>query len=93
MKLRPLGDPISRRTAWRIAREQGRDALGGAEYLAMARLQADARITVDEAMALAADGIVPLASLDALTRAEQAVDPHRASSACGPFHRIPSDVC
>ena len=34
VKLRLLGDRVSRRTAWRIAGERGWDSLGGAEYLA-----------------------------------------------------------
>ncbi|MFF7312843.1 hypothetical protein [Streptomyces sp. NPDC008137] len=67
VKMRLLGDRVSRRTAWRIAREQGWDAIGDAEYLAVTRLQADALVTIDEALARRADGIVPVASLDALT--------------------------
>jgi len=66
LKMRLLGDRVSRRTAWRIAREQGRDAIGDAEYLAVTQLQADALVTIDESLARTADGIVPLASLDAL---------------------------
>ena len=38
-----------------------------AEYLAIAKLQADALITVNPALATKAKGIVPLAELDALT--------------------------
>ncbi|MFF2650259.1 hypothetical protein [Streptomyces sp. NPDC058045] len=67
VKIRLLGDRVSRRTAWRIAREQGWDALGDAEYLAVTRLQADALVTIDEALAHRAHGIVPLAPLDALS--------------------------
>ncbi len=67
VKMRLLGDRVSRRTAWRIAREQGWDTLGDAEYLAVTRLQADALVTIDEALARLADGIVPVASLDALS--------------------------
>lgn len=70
LKIRLLGDRVSRRTAWRIAREQGWKAIGEAEYLAVARLQADALVTIDDAMARIAAGIVPLAPLDALTTAE-----------------------
>jgi predicted nucleic acid-binding protein len=67
VKMRLLGDRVSRRTAWRIAREQGWDAIGDAEYLAVTQLQADALITIDDSLARRAEGIVPLASLDALT--------------------------
>src|SRR5688500_4337224 len=50
LKVRLLGDRVSRRTAWRIAREQGWDQLRDAEYLAIATLQADAFVTVDRDM-------------------------------------------
>lgn len=67
MKMRLLGDRVSRRTAWKIACEQGWTSTFDAEYLAVTRLQADALVTVDAAMAAKARGIVPLASLDAIT--------------------------
>jgi predicted nucleic acid-binding protein len=69
VKMRLLGDRVSRRTAWRIAREQDWDGIGQAEYLAVARLQADALVTIDDSLARAANGIVPVASLNALTSA------------------------
>lgn len=69
VKLRLLGDRVSRRTAWRIAREQDWDGIGPAEYLAVSRLQADALVTIDDSLARIAKGIVPLASPDALTTA------------------------
>lgn len=65
--MRLLGDRVSRRTAWRIAREQGWETTYDAEYLAVTELQADALITIDPALAAKAQGIVPLADLDALT--------------------------
>ena len=40
LKIRLLGDRMSRGTAWRIAREQDWDTLRDAEYLAVTRLQA-----------------------------------------------------
>ena len=67
LKMRLLGDRVSRRTAWAIAREQGWTTTYDAEYLAVTRLQADALITVDPAMAAKAEGVVPLARLEALT--------------------------
>ena len=67
LKVRLLGDRVLRRTAWRIAREQGWDAIADAEYLAVTQLQADALVTVDMSLARKAAGIVPLASFDALT--------------------------
>ncbi|WP_353647982.1 hypothetical protein ABLG96_14010 [Nakamurella sp. A5-74] len=70
LKMRLLGDRVSRRTAWKLAREQQWDSLQDAEYLAVARLQADALISVDPAMAARCDGLVRIADLEALTRAQ-----------------------
>jgi predicted nucleic acid-binding protein len=69
MKMRLLGDRVSRRTAWKIARDQGWKTTYDAEYLAVTKLQADALITVDPAMATKARNLVPLAQLEALTEA------------------------
>lgn len=66
LRMRLLGDRVSRRTAWRIAQEQGWDSTYDAEYIAVARLQADALVTIDPALAAKADGLVPLAPLSAL---------------------------
>ncbi len=67
LKVRLLNDRVSRRTTWRIAREQGWSSTQDAEFLAVTRLQADALVTVDPALAAKAAGIVPLAPLTALT--------------------------
>jgi predicted nucleic acid-binding protein len=66
LKMRLLGDRVSRRTAWRIARERGWETVYDAEYLAVTKLQADALVTVDRNLAAKAKDIVPLAPLDAL---------------------------
>jgi predicted nucleic acid-binding protein len=66
LKMRLLGDRVSRRTAWKIAREQGWDTTYDAEYIAVAKLQADALVTVDPKMAALAQGIVRVAPLQAL---------------------------
>ena len=66
LKIRLLGDRVSRRTAWRIARERGWVTLRDAEYLAITRLQADALVTVDGDFARRIEGDVPLAPLEAL---------------------------
>ena len=66
VKIRLLGDRVSRVTAWRIARERGWSTLRDAEYLAVTRLQADALVTVDVALAARAAGVVPVAPLEAL---------------------------
>ena len=67
LKMRLLGDRVSRRTAWRIAREQGWETTYDAEYLALTKLQADALVTVSPALATKAQDLVPLAQLEALT--------------------------
>lgn len=66
LRMRLLNDRVSRRTAWRIAREQGWATTYDAEYLAVARLQADALVTVDPALAAKARDVVPLADFQAL---------------------------
>lgn len=66
IKMRLLGDRVSRRTAWKIAREHGWDTTFDAEYLAVCKPQADALITIDEALAAKAAHIVPMATLAAL---------------------------
>lgn len=66
LKMRLLGDRVSRATAWRIARERSWDGLRDAEYLAVTRLQADALVTVDPELAAKADGVVPVAPLEVL---------------------------
>ena len=62
LKIRVLGDRVSRRTAWDIALAHDY-SLRDAEHLAIARLQADALVTVDEALADKATNIVPVAPL------------------------------
>lgn len=66
VRMRLLGDRMSRRTAWTIAREQGWTTTYEAEYLAVTRLQADALVTVDPELARRAQGLVPLAPLEVL---------------------------
>lgn len=66
LKMRLLGDRVSRGTAWRIARDHDWDSLREAEYLAITRLQADAFVTVDERFAARAVEVVPVASVQAL---------------------------
>lgn len=68
-KMRLLGDRVSRGTAWRIARDHDWDSLRDAEYVAVARLQADALVTIDPRLTAKADGIVDTAPLEALLTA------------------------
>ena len=67
LKMRLLGDRVSRRTAWKIAREHGWESTFDAEYLAVTKLQADALVTINPALAAKAEDVVPLALLEALS--------------------------
>lgn len=71
IKMRLLGDRVSRRTAWQIAREHRWEDLHQAEYLAVTRLQADALITVDPDLAAKAENVVRVGSLKDLIKADQ----------------------
>lgn len=66
LKMRLLGDRVSRRTAWQIARDQSWETTHEAEYVAVTRLQADALITIDPALKTQVAGLVPLAEVEAL---------------------------
>ena len=63
LKIRLLGDRVSRRTAWRIALANDSNTIGLAEYVAVATLQADALVTFNPELATIAAGVVPLAKL------------------------------
>jgi predicted nucleic acid-binding protein len=67
VKVRLLGDRVSRRVAWSIAREQGLDSTVDAEYLAVTRLQADLFVTVDPIARRRAEGVVPVGTVDQLS--------------------------
>lgn len=66
LKMRLLGDRVSRRTAWQIARQHDWASLRDAEYIAITQLQADALITVDPGLAASAGDTVPLAAVQDL---------------------------
>jgi hypothetical protein len=66
LRMRALGDRVSRATAWRIAQRLELDDPVLAEYLAVAQLQADVLVAGDERIATAAAGIVPLAEYERL---------------------------
>ncbi|WP_028653372.1 type II toxin-antitoxin system VapC family toxin [Nocardioides halotolerans] len=67
LKIRVLGDRVSRATSFKIANQQGWRTTFDAEYVAVAQLQADALVTVDPGLAAKVEGLVPLAPLSALT--------------------------
>jgi predicted nucleic acid-binding protein len=66
LKMRLLGDRVSRRAAWQVARQHDWDTLKDAEYIAITRLQADALVTVNPSLAAAARGVVAVAAIDDL---------------------------
>jgi hypothetical protein len=65
-RIRYLGDRVLRRLAWKIATERGWPTTQAAEYLSLTKLQGDAYLTLDDDRRRAAEGIVPLATLDEL---------------------------
>ena len=69
IRVRLLGDRVSRRTAWQVARQHDWDTLRDAEYLAVTRLQADALVTVDPRLAATARDAVAVAAIDDLLAA------------------------
>ncbi len=66
LRIRLLGDRVSRAHAWRIAEQLGWEDTTTAEYVAVASLQADAFITLDADLARTLRGIVPIEPFEAL---------------------------
>jgi predicted nucleic acid-binding protein len=66
MPIRLLGDGVLRRRAWDLATKHGWASTYDAEYVALTQLQADALVTLDEDLARRVEGIVAIASIDAL---------------------------
>lgn len=66
LKMRLLGDRVSRATAFVLAARLGWDDTPLAEYLAVASLQADALVAADPVLAAGAEGIVPVAGYEDL---------------------------
>lgn len=64
LKMRLLGDRVSRRTAWQIALAHEWASLRDAECLAVARLQADAFVTVDPDLAGKAETVTEVAPIE-----------------------------
>jgi predicted nucleic acid-binding protein len=69
LPIRLLGDAVLRRNAWEIADRLGWGETYDAEYVALARLQADAFVTLDDELARSVSGIVATAPIEALQRA------------------------
>ena len=66
MRIRLLADRVSRAVAWEIAEQLDWDDISMAEYIAVAKLQADAFVTLDAGLARQVDGIVAIAPFEAL---------------------------
>jgi indolepyruvate ferredoxin oxidoreductase alpha subunit len=69
LPIRLLGDGSLRGKAWEMADRLGWPSTWDAEYLALTRLQADAFVTLDAALARVAEGVVPVAAFEALFEA------------------------
>jgi predicted nucleic acid-binding protein len=69
LKMRLLGDRVSRGTAWKLAREHGWNSTLDAEYIAVCKLQADAFVSIDPAMVAKAGLVVPVTELADLSSA------------------------
>src|SRR5512133_783041 len=70
LKMRLLGDRVSRGLAWQIARQHDWETIRDAEYLAVTRLQADALTTVDPGLAAKAEHVVRVAPVQDLLTSE-----------------------
>lgn len=66
MRIRLLGDRVSRAVAWQVAERLGWADLGKAEYIAVATLQADVFVTSDAELRKQVRGIVATAPFKAL---------------------------
>lgn len=64
LNIRLLGDRVLQNFAWDMAESLGWDDTLVAEYLALTRLQADALVTLDPAMAKAAAALVSVATYE-----------------------------
>jgi predicted nucleic acid-binding protein len=66
LRIRLLGDRVLQSVAWKIADRLGWPDTYDAEYVALAQLQADALVTLDEKLADAVRDVVTVASIDVL---------------------------
>jgi len=66
LNVRLLGDRVLQRVAWRVALELGWQDTFVAEYVALTKLQADALVTQNPSIAMAARRVVAVATMDEL---------------------------
>jgi predicted nucleic acid-binding protein len=69
MPIRLLGDAVLRRRAWDLAEQLGWAETYDAEYVALTQLQGDAFVTLDAELARRVQGVVPVATIEALRTA------------------------
>jgi predicted nucleic acid-binding protein len=67
LRIRLLGDSALQNRAWKIADQLGWPDTLDAEYVALTQLQADAFITLDANLTHAVNGLVTIASIQALS--------------------------
>ncbi len=66
LRIRLLGDRVLQDGAWRVAEQLSCQDTLAAEYIALARLQADAFVTLDPDLAEAAASLVPVGTVEDL---------------------------
>jgi predicted nucleic acid-binding protein len=66
LRIRLLGDAVLQRRAWELADQLGWASTYDAEYVALTQLQADVFVTLNAELARSVEGIVAIASIDAL---------------------------
>ena len=66
LRVRLLGDRVSRAVAWEIADQLDWDDTRVAEFVAVAKLQADAFVTLDPELARRVEGVVAVVPFEAL---------------------------
>jgi len=66
LRIRLLGDRVLQAAAWKVADQLGWPDTLDAEYIALTQLQADALVTLDGQLALAARGLVTVEPIEAL---------------------------
>ena len=69
LPIRLLGDAVLRRNAWKVAEQLGWAQTYDAEYVALTQLQADAFVTLDPELARQVEGLVRIATIEALRTA------------------------
>ena len=67
LRMRLLGDRVLQSVAWQVADRLGWPDTLDAEYVALTQLHADAMITLDAQLAASVQGLVTVASFEALS--------------------------